>query len=467
MAKNFLYMFITLSIRLFSNTIIFFLLAKLWGVEGFGIFMYPYTLTTLLALIVDYGFSLKVIKDISEFPNNVSKIINEAVFSKIILTVITFIILIIILLINNFSTKEQIFIAVLLLISNILNSYSTLFNLPFRALEFFKYETFISLISNIVYSTLIIILILLEANQILVSFGIVLSKLFTLIISIYLYKKKIQQTKVEFIFNIKSILKNLSDNFPYAIHLIVGSLYFQVDTLIVYHFLGNEGVGLYQSAMRIITGALVLIEVNNGIFFPKLGGSKNSKRTFLNYSVQMNVFSHFIGLGLFTGLFFMSEKIIMFLYGAEFKDVIPILKGLSILLFIRYAGSASGLLLTVADKQKVRAIAAVFSLVSNLLLNYFLIPIYGLYGAVYAGIITAIFLNIIYLINTYYVLKSFLLDKTIVLISLFWIFMIIINLQFRDNMILNYIMFLFVYMCILCFVLRHLNLISFLIKRRD
>jgi O-antigen/teichoic acid export membrane protein len=465
MVKNFLYMFITLAVRLFSNTIIFFLLAKLWGAEGFGLFMYPFTITTLLSLLVDYGFSLKIIKDISEFPNKVSEYIYEAVYSKMILTAISFIIFIPVA-ITNFRTKEQLIIAVILFVANIMNSYSILFNLSLRALEYFKYETFVSLISNIIYSIIIFILILLEANQVVVSIGIVLSRLFSLLFSIYVYKKKVQPNRVILKVKLKNIIRSLSENFPYAVHLIVGSLYFQIDTLIIHYFLDNEGVGLYQSAMRIIMGALIFNEVISSIFFPKLGNSKQSKNVFLSYSLKMNKYSNLIGLVISTGLFFMSKVIILILYGREFIDVVPILKGLSILLFIRYAGAASSLLLTVADKQKIRAFAAVLALVINSILNYFLIPIYGLNGAVYAGIITAIILNAFYLINTYNVFKSLLLDKSIIFIHVLWILSIVLNVGFKENMFLQSLYLILLILYIANFVLFNPNFNNFFLKRR-
>ena len=74
---------------------------------------------------------------------------------------------------------------------------------------------------------------------------------------------------------------------------------------------------------------------------------------------------------------------------------------------MRYFGSVYGTLLTISDNQKVRTIGVTLTLFLIVILDLCLIPIYGIYGALYSLIIAHVVLNIIYVYFSYKEYKSF------------------------------------------------------------
>ena len=57
----------------------------------------------------------------------------------------------------------------------------------------------------------------------------------------------------------ESLTGTLSKGFPYAVHLFVGTLFLQVDTLVIQQVMGASAVGLYQGGMRLLFGALLAV----------------------------------------------------------------------------------------------------------------------------------------------------------------------------------------------------------------
>jgi O-antigen/teichoic acid export membrane protein len=424
--KDSLYMTTSLITKLLANVFVFLALARLWGVDGFGTFMYPFTLSMLLVLIIDYGFALQLVKDISKTPDNVTKLVSKALLAKIIMTIFLVVVTLSYLFIMS-SYKSFNLLFLLLLLAAIIGSYSQLFNYPLRGLSLFKEETKILFSTNIVHIGIIGSIILFQGNHIMVAIGFLMSRIIYLACSVFVYERFIGRIIYSFDL-LKESLNTLKENFPYAVHVSIAALYFQVDTLIVHHFTGNYGVGLYQSAIRIVIGSLVLADVFTNVYLPRLSKVSINKSSIIDLGTSMTRYMLIIGTIGSIIMILLSEFIIDLLYGIEYYPAIELLILFSIVLVIRYFGTAYGAILTISNKQNIRAIAVTIALLINVLSNVVLIPYFGLSGAVYSAIITAISLNIIYMVFTWTMLRSILFDKTNILIMVFAIIVIVVSL---------------------------------------
>jgi O-antigen/teichoic acid export membrane protein len=126
----------------------------------------------------------------------------------------------------------------------------------------------------------------------------------------------------------------------------------------------------------------------------------------------------------FANIVVASINIIVFLmfmiFGKQILDILFDLSGTKIyivflLLSLKYLIGTfvgpTGALLNMTGNHKVEFYNTLFMITANILLNYFLIKYYGLYGAVFATLIAAISQNLIQLVEIYkfyniFVLKS-------------------------------------------------------------
>ena len=85
-----------------------------------------------------------------------------------------------------------------------------------------------------------------------------------------------------------------------------------------------------------------------------------------------------------------SREIIHYLYGAEFSLSVSILAFLAWIVPIRFLNNVLAVSLTATDNQKRRSTAVVVISFVNLGVNFLLIPVYGIWGAAIATVITEI-----------------------------------------------------------------------------
>jgi O-antigen/teichoic acid export membrane protein len=444
------FMLSSISARLISNILIFFLIGRFWDVENFGYFMYMFTVTTLLVLIVDYGFALKLVKDISKTPENVQQLTLDSLNAKILLTMLVGILGIVsFLFLDNKGVPFFV-----LLIAAIFNSYSTFFCLPLRALHYFRSEAKTSIISNTLLVIIVIIFLVLGYKELLISFCFLLVRLINLILVIREYHKLIGKIVWSLLsVNFKRQIKILKSNFPYAIHVTVGTIYLQIDTLIIHIFLGDEGVGYYQAASRFLIGGLILSEVLTNVYIPRLSKVSDKRKELISLGIRMTRHMILVGVIGTILMFGLSNWLVEVVYGTKYSKVEMLLKLFAILLFLRYIGASYGAVLTITNKQKIRVIAVSSALIFNILLNFCLIPKLGLIGGVLSAIISNVLLNILYLYFNWGMINNLLLStRTVLLVLSGIIFLIIFNFLILMDDELFYIIYLLVSILIILLI---------------
>ncbi|TYR78850.1 oligosaccharide flippase family protein [Priestia megaterium] len=444
MVKSSAFMLVSLTARLITNIGVFFLLANFWDIQTFGEFMYYFTLTTLVVLFIDYGFSLKLVKDISKYPDKIHSLVSQAFICKLFLTLVLILIqFIFIQVINNYL------LFMILLVGAIFNSFGLFFCLPFRAINDFKTESIITLISNLLLAFLILTLVIVGSGSLTIALAFFIGRVVFFSVSIKSYIKKIGNLKINFGFvKYSTVSSGLISNFPYALHFAAGTIYLQIDTMIIHGYLGNEGVGIYQASVRILMGALILNEVLTNVTLPKLSKSEEGLK---GLNININRVFLLIGCIISVILFVFAEQIVMLLYGPDYSLVINLLKLSALLLLIKYMGGLYGLLLTVSNKQNVRVIAVLVSIVINILLNIIFIPMMGVEGAVIAAIISSTILNIIYMAVNFYIYKSVFITKRyfyLLLVYFTALFSVHLNeFSFSINLLItSFVMFLLILM---------------------
>ncbi|RST74172.1 flippase [Siminovitchia acidinfaciens] len=415
--KNFLFMSFTLFLRLFTNVIIFIILARLWSVGDFGKFMYAFTLSTLFVLIVDYGFSLKLVKDISLNTEKANQLLGKSFWSKVWLSIIAVIFFLGLskILFDDFYTF---ILSLILLLTAIINSFSIHFILPFRALNRFEIETKASLIHSVIFVLCMAILLFFDPSLLQTAIAFFLIRIINLGISLSFTKRFLGL----FFKHIKGSWKYLISNSPFAIHLILGTLYFQIDTILIQRFLGNEEVGYYQAAMRFIIGSLTLMDALSQASLPKISRSFMSHKELINLSKSINEKAIMLGSTITLFLAYFNLEIIYFFYDVDFSESVQILWLLSIVVFLRYLTTIYGVIITVIDKQKIRALISLIALILSVLFNVIFIPIMGIKGAILSLILTSSLILLLYILISYMTIKDCLLSKkyfSILIITVF------------------------------------------------
>ena len=194
-----------------------------------------------------------------------------------------------------------------------------------------------------------------------------------------------------------------------------------------------EDVGTYQAAMRIIMAAMLISIIVSDAFIPEVSSSKKNVE-----AVKVKMIKLFEFLILFASLailsvYFFKSTIIQLLFSDAYLVLNSFMLYIISIIFLRYIGIVPGIILTSLDKQSVRAVAVIASVVVSILLNIILIPRHGIEGAFIASLIAHLVLNAIYVFKSYEVVPFVTSGKNYLFIISSLLLVYLIIAKFLDD----------------------------------
>lgn len=418
MLRNSFFSLVSTGVRVLAASVVFIVMAHAWGPEVFGVFMYPFTIAAIVVKVADYGFALQLMRDIGHAPGQAVQIMRRAFGAKLLLIMPAALVAIIV---GVTLPHKEPYGALfgLLLCDALANSFALFFNTPLRALGRFDFEAYVITGANIALFTVIVGMVAFGAGPVAVAAGFVVVRLGYLIAAwkgcerILGEHLRPQWARAPLAFMLKR-------GFPFAVHATVGTLGMHVETIMIQHYLGASAVGLYQAGMRILLGALLVGDALNNVYLEALARAGRQGTELNRLSTRMT--RHLLVLGVLAFLCTIggSDWIVRLLYSHRYDNLIPLLPFFGLLMFIRYGGTSYGTLLTLADRQLVRALAMIGMVVLGVAINVMLIPRFGLIGAIGAAICSNVALYSVYVAATWRDHRSFLIDwrsKTLILVA--------------------------------------------------
>lgn len=394
--KNIFFMALTTGAKMLSGIVVFVIMAKVMGPTDFGHIAYAFTLATLYVLIVDYGFTQQLLREVGVKPDAINQLVGNIVVIKIILTFVTVLIcLVSFYIFPKEKVTEQIFW--IFLISLMLGSFSEFLNSAFRAVGKYKEETNIATVGSVIHFSCLLLILLINPTLESVSIGFLVSKLIFLVISWYSYKAYVG--RIDFKLNIKNLLSGVKRGFPYAADCGLTNLIQQIDTLLVNHYLGFASVGLYQAATKWLQGAMQFAPVLSNVYLPTLASNTNSDVINRKHTSFLTLKMIILGSISWVCFSFLGPFIFNYIYGSEFEDLVPLWPYIGSLIWIRYLVASQGVIMTAYGKQSIRVLTQITSISLFVVLSVWILPILGLKGVLIALNITFMVIFIIYNLN--------------------------------------------------------------------
>jgi O-antigen/teichoic acid export membrane protein len=241
--------------------------------------------------------------------------------------------------------------------------------------------------------------------------------------------------------------ENIAVNLKYIISigsqfLIVGLGYYfasQTDRLMLGRMATSEALGMYAVAAALaqiigtLHGSMVSIFMPTVSELHRKGNVKEIEKTY--YFANIVVAS--INIVVFLMFMIFGKQILDILFDLSGTKIYIVFLLLSLKYLIGTFVGPTGALLNMTGNHRIEFYNTLFMITTNILLNYFLIKYYGLYGAVFATLIAAVTQNLIQLVEIYKI-YNFLVLKSIHLYYFLSVFIItfvlfnfnIINLNF-------------------------------------
>lgn len=365
---------------LFIPLLLFPYLVAVVGEEKYGIYAFCYTLIFYFLNVAQYGFSLSAVKTIAlvkEDRKKLNEVFNEVFFTKLFLTFASMVIIgVLILIVPQFRENYLIILYLsLILVGDTLTSIWF-----FQGIEEMKYLALINLISKGSFILLAIFFVKAEADYEYIglyhSIGFLFAGVWALLTILTKYKIQIKFVSYQ------AIKGQIKHSFSSFLILITPTLYstssilmlgfFYAPMYVTYLEAGLKISGMFSSFNTVLTTAL----------YPFLNRNQKYKKN----SIKLLLVAGFV----FSVIMFVCSDFIVRIWLKEYSyTVVVVINILSLSPFMLSVISAFGVnKLLVEGKERIFLKATFLASATGLILGFFLIMHYGLYGAVFTIMIT-------------------------------------------------------------------------------
>ena len=365
-------------------------IARYLSANGFGILTFALAFTGIFSIFADLGLNTLTVREVARNKFLTNKYFNNVFLIKIILSILTF--GLIVLFINLIGyPSETVNVVYLVALSVILTAISGIFNSIFQAHEKMEYQSIGQVLQSILMITGVLAVISYGLGVLGFAFIYFISSLISLtyIFIVYTWKFSLWKIEIDFDFWKTTIKKAL----PFGLTGISGMIYTYIDSVMLSLIQGNEVVGWYNAAYRLILVFLFIPTVVNMAIFPVMSRFFLSSKDSLEL-IYEKYFKYMIILGvpLGFGTTILADKIILLIFGAGYSQSIIALQILIWTIVFTFAGAAFVQLLQSVNKQllitKISGICVVFNIVINLIL----IPKFSYIGPSISTLITELIL---------------------------------------------------------------------------
>lgn len=397
--KNTGWMMFEQLLRIVSSLFVGIWVARYLGPEQFGLFSYILAFTAIFGAIAKIGLDGIVVRDLVNHPHLRDSYLGTAFWLKIIGALAVLIILAAIMPFtsNDDATNFYIFI---IAIGLLFQSFEVV-EFYFQSQVLAKFISICKIIQVSISSLIKIFLVLGDAD--LVWFVFVTSfDFFTLsVVYAIAYRKKVGSF---FYFKFEPVLAKqlFSDSWPLIFSAILVMIYTRIDQIMIKSMLGEYEVGIYSAAVR-ISEALYFIPmlITASVFPAILNAKRHSLELYKKRLQELYTLIIWLSVLVIVPITFLSDWIILMLFGEAYKSAGSVLMihawGL---LFVSVA-VVKGRWQMAENLTRHHMYGAAISSISNVVLNYYMIPKWGISGAAISTLLSQ-FISA-YLINYLFV----------------------------------------------------------------
>lgn len=360
--------------------------ARYLGAEGFGILSFALAFAGIFGVFADLGLRNLTVREVAKEKSLAGKYLGNIVVMKIFLGVIT--IGLIALTINLLGYPLQtINVVYLISLSIIFNAFSGMFYSIFQAYEKMEYQSLGQILSSVLMLTGALFAIskkfdILEFASIYFTVNAII---LTYAFAVSSWKFVLPKMEIDWGFWKATIKEAL----PFGLAGIFVTIYYWIDSVMLSLMQGDEVVGWYNAAYRLIVVLLFIPSILNMVIFPAMSRFFITSKDSLRFACEKYFkYMVIVGIPLGVGTTLLADRIILLIFGVEYINSIIALQILvwsSVFIFL---GGAFGRLLEASNHQMTITKITGICMVENVFLNLIIIPKFSYIGASVTTVIT-------------------------------------------------------------------------------
>ena len=298
--------------------------ARYLGAQGFGVLSFALAFTMIFGVFTDIGLQGLMIRELSRDKALAPKFMGNIAVLKILLVIVTF--GLIALTINLLGYPRQtITVVYLMAMSVMFNAFSMMFYGVFRAYERMEFEALGQGLGSLL--TLAGAFWAMSHDSSVVAFGWVyfFVALVTLVYSVLILRWKFVMPKIQI--DIAFWREALKQAWPFALAGVFLTIYLSIDSVMLSRIKGDEAVGWYNAAYRLIS----IIALPFGAFFsatfPIMSRLHVASKEFLRFTYEKSFkYMLILGVPIGVGTTLLANKLILLIFGYPYYPSIIVLQ---------------------------------------------------------------------------------------------------------------------------------------------
>ena len=372
--------------QMLIHLIIGILSARYLGPANYGLINYTASYVNFVIPIVTLGMDGVIIKKMIESPNDEGKFLGGCIIYRIVSAFVCGIS--IILLVWSLNPKDKLMLAIICvqsiqLVFRAINILDSWFQRHLKS----RYVSIAKMVACVLVAFYQTYLLITYKSVIWFAISNSLTALIVAFVLIVSYKKNAsQKIKCDF----KSGKSTLIESYHFIISGVMVSVYGQIDRIMLGEMISSEAVGLYTVSAALCTMWLFIPTAIINSFRPSILELKNSgnETQYLIRLKQLYAAIFYLCVVVSVFVFILGGPLICWLYGNEFAGASVSLKLLIWSECFSMLGVARGIWVLAEQKNKYVKYYLGIGAGINGILNYILIPQFGIGGAAFATLVT-------------------------------------------------------------------------------
>jgi O-antigen/teichoic acid export membrane protein len=392
------WMFAEQLLRMVAGLLVGIWVARYLGPEQFGIFSYAIAFTSLFNSIAKLGLDGIVVRDLVKEPEQRDLYLGTAFWLKLMGALLMLGIVAIAMQLTSGDPLINLYI--LIIASGAIFQSFEVVDFYFQSKVLSKFVS-ICKMAQLFISSLLKLYFIYTGAELIYFVLVTLLDQVTLALSLYIAYRFQELGSFYGHFN-KAIAKQiLKDSWPLIFSGLVIMIYMRIDQIMIKEMLGERDVGLFSAAVRLSEVWYFIPVIISTSLFPSIVNAKKiSDKLYDTRLRRLYTFMIWLAIMIALPMTFLSNWLVTHLYGEAYSEagqilMIHIWAGVFV-----FMGVASSKWFISEGLQRHLTINTVAGAIMNILLNIFLIPKYGIYGAAIATVMSqalaSYFMNILF-----------------------------------------------------------------------
>ena len=374
------------------NLVISMLSARYLGPSNYGLINYAASVVAFVIPVMQLGFRSTMVQDLVNHPEAEGKILGTTLTFNLITALACIVGVCSFSYLANPNDPTTWIVCSLYSVS-LLFQATEMIQYWFQAKLMSKYVSLSSLGAYVLVSTYKIYLLVTQKSV----FWFAISNsidFFLISVSLFVIYHRLSAQKLSFSWRIG--LQMLSKSKHFIISGLMVTVFAQTDRIMLKAMLSSQAVGYYSAAvtcagMTSFVFAAIIDSVRPVAFEERKISAQNSDQALIK------CYSLIIYLSLAQSVVFtlFSPLIIRILYGAAYTDSVSVLRLIVWYTTFSYLGPIRNIWMLIEQQQKYLWVINLSGAAANVVLNWFLIPLWGTIGAALASLITQFFTNVL------------------------------------------------------------------------